>query len=230
MAKVYTMSKPPDDIRIFHITAECNLPSIFCSEALLAKNISNEDCVEYSNIAYQGAQRKRSSKRIIVSPYGLCHDYVPFYFAPRSPMLNAINNGNVEGCDHRQPDIVHFYTNIKSISSQKLEFVFFDINATLDTSTAYNDIKDLDKIDWELFFEYPRLDGYCQYWFSDPSKPRYAKRMETRMAEFLVHNRVPLNALHGIGVYNAEIAVRVRTLCAEYGVDICVEAKPNWYF
>jgi hypothetical protein len=47
----------------------------------------------YHNIAYQGAQGKRATKLVARPPMGVIHDYVPFYFAPRSPMLFTIDKG-----------------------------------------------------------------------------------------------------------------------------------------
>ena len=66
----------------------------------------------YQNIAPAGAQGARAAKRVGLSPGGSVHDYVPFYFAPRSPMLSAIHNGQVAGCGLRQQDIVHLETTV----------------------------------------------------------------------------------------------------------------------
>jgi hypothetical protein len=51
--------------------------------------------------------------------------------------------------------------------------VFYDHNATLDYADCYNNLRDLGKIDWGLFYEPPRLDGYCKYWFSTANNPGY---------------------------------------------------------
>jgi uncharacterized protein Usg len=186
--------------------------------------------IAYGNIAYQGAQGRRAMKRVELPPAGVIHDYVPFYFAPRSPMLFTINNGNVPDCPYRQQEIIHFVTTVDSIVEAALSFVFYNYNATLDIAECFNDIDQFIRIDWDLFFESPRLDGYCRYWNSKMDNPRYVLRMETRQAEFLVHEAVPLNLIRGIGAFNEAKAQEVRTILAAARVTLPVQAMPGWYF
>jgi hypothetical protein len=47
--------------------------------------------------------------------YGCLHDYVPFYFAPRSPMLYALLQGRVGGFNGSQEDIVYLVTRTDKI-------------------------------------------------------------------------------------------------------------------
>lgn len=68
-------------------------------------------------------------------PGGLVHDFVPFYFAPWSLMLLAINSGRVAGCQWRQSDIVHFETTVQRVVAVGQPFIFYDRNATLAFST-----------------------------------------------------------------------------------------------
>lgn len=186
--------------------------------------------MEYGNIAFQQAQGKRASKLVAKRPGGTIHDYVPFYFAPRSPMLRTIEGGNVGGCPYKQKDIVHIESTVEAIASEGLEYVFYDYNATLDIATCYNDVKDLDKIDWPLFFEPPRLDGYCKFWFSTMMKPRYVLRQETRQAEFLVHKKFPLKLATRVGVYNDEKRSEVSRIFEQTRTELPVEVTPDWYF
>jgi hypothetical protein len=125
-------------LRIFHITAIANLARIAKSKTLLANAVLQKKKIQHANIAYQGAQGKRATKLVAKPPGGVIHDYVPFYFAPRSPMLMAINGGKVEGCTYRQHDIVHFETTVEAIVDKGLAFVFYDYNATLDFATCYS--------------------------------------------------------------------------------------------
>jgi len=145
-------------------------------------------------------------------------------------MLMAINEGRVDGCDYRQPDIVHFATSVEAVAEKGLAFVFYDYNATLDYANCYSNLRDLDKIDWDLFHEAPRLDGYCKYWFSTANNRRYIRRMETRQAEFLVHKGVPLDLMNSVGVYCEAKAAEVREILDESGIDMPVEVKNAWYY
>ena len=175
----------PTPTPLFHITAIDNLRSIAAS-GLLSKNKVAAKGINFANIAFQTVQGHRSSKLVPIEPGGNLHDYVPFHFAPRSPMLKTIDSGNVEGCDYRQDDIIHITTMVELMITAGLPFVFTNYHAVKAFAEFYNDRKDLDKNDWELFFEQPQLGGYCKYWHNPYSKPRYALRMETRSAEFLV--------------------------------------------
>jgi hypothetical protein len=133
-------------LRIFHITAICNLPSIAKSRKLYSNSLLRKKQIEYGNIAYQGAQGRRATKLVARPPGGVIHDYVPFYFAPRSPMLFTINKGNVPDCPYRQQDIVHFVTTVEAVTSNRLPYVFYDYNATLTIATCYSDVKDLEVV------------------------------------------------------------------------------------
>jgi len=94
----------PNPARLFHITPIANLAGICEARALLSQNLGTLVGIDYQNIAHQGAQGARSIKSVPNPPGGQVHDYVPFYFAPRSPMLLAIEGGRVAGCDWRQED------------------------------------------------------------------------------------------------------------------------------
>lgn len=217
-------------LRIFHITAIANLARIAKSKMLHSNGVLQKKKIAHANIAYQGAQGKRAMKLVAKPPGGVVHDYVPFYFAPRSPMLMAVDRGNVVGCPYRQQDIVHFETTVEAIVTEGLAFVFYDYNATLDIATCYSNLNDLAKIDWDLFHEPPRMDGYCQYFFNRVDNHKYILRRETRQAEFLVHNSVPLKLMKVVGVYSASKAQEVEEIFDEADIDIPVEVKPIWYF
>lgn len=159
------------------------------------------------------------------------HDFVPFYFAPRSPMLYAINGGRVAGCDLRQADIVHLETTVEKALAGGSPFVFYDRNATLAFSKPYTDLGQLgEAIAWNLITEAPTLDGFCKYWQNRPDSAHYTDRMERRQAEFLVKDRVPLTAFTRIGVLNADKAAEVRAILKTVGVILPVEVKCDWYF
>lgn len=70
---------------IYHITPLDNFEKILEQSAILCKNKIQED--DYVSIAYEGIQDKRKNLRVPLPPFGVLYDYVPFYLAPRSPML-----------------------------------------------------------------------------------------------------------------------------------------------
>lgn len=220
----------PSPVRLFHITAIANLPAICAAGALLSKNQGAANGIAYQNIAHQGAQGARSIKSVPNPPGGQVHDYVPFYFAPRSPMLRAIEGGRVAGCNWKQADIVHFETTVERVTAGDEDFVFYDLNATLAWSTPYTDLAHLDKVAWDLICELPTLDGYCKYWQSKLDHPRYSDRMERRQAEFLVRGMVPLTKFTRIGVIDEAHAAEVRAILNQAGVNLPVVVMRDWYF
>ncbi len=224
------MAVIPNPVRLFHITAISNLESIVRDRGLLAKNEVAKQGKPYQNIAYQSIQATRASKVVSVAPGGLIHDYVPFYFAPRSPMLFTLKNGNVPGFAAGQADIVHLESTVDRLSATGRPYVFYDRNASLRYSKPYNNLADLNQIAWDLLTEHPQMDGYCAYWQSRHDPPRYADRMELRQAEFLVHSKVPLTAITRIGVATAEKRHQVAAHLAALGAQLPVEAIPAWYF
>jgi hypothetical protein len=161
----------------------------------------------------------------------MVHDFVPFYFAPRPPMLFAINRGRVAGCPWRQGDIVHFETTVPRITDTGRGCVFYDRNATLDFSTAFTDLADLDTaVAWDLLTEAPQLDGFCAYWQNRAVPDRYADRMERRQAEFLVKDRAPLRCMTRLGVIDAVRQTQVQALLAGAEEGLAVDIMPSWYF
>lgn len=220
----------PNPVRLFHITAIANLPAICAAGALLSKNQGATNGIAYQNIAHQGAQGARSIKSVPNPPGGRVHDYVPFYFAPRSPMLRAIEGGKVTDCPWGQADIIHLETTVNLAISDGSPFVFYDRNATLPYSQPFTNLTKLDQVAWDLFMEHPQLDGFCKYWHDRPSIDKYADRMERRQAEFLVRNMVPLVKFTCIGVIDETHAVEVRAILNQAGVNLPVVVKRDWYF
>jgi hypothetical protein len=197
---------------------------------LLAKNKVADSGIVAANIAYQQIQGHRAVKMVGVGPRGNLHDYVPFYFAPRSPMLKTIDSGNVAGCNYRQDDIVHLATTITMTQLQGLRFVFSNANAATAIADFFDDLSKLNEVDWSILLETPRIEGYCQYWHNRYDKTRYVRRMEKRMAEFLVHQFVPLVVVNEIGVRTANGADRVRAALAGTDWRPTIRVVPGWYY
>ena len=79
---------------VTHFTHVDNLP-LMIQHGLLsdtAGRSSNVLVVEVSNL---GIKDQRRDRDVPVPPGGAVADYVPFYFAPRSPMMYSISRGNV---------------------------------------------------------------------------------------------------------------------------------------
>lgn len=215
---------------IFHITAIPNLVAIAQATEILCKNAVTARQCQVSDIAYQNIQGRRAARMVPIPPGGMLHDYVPFYFAPRSPMLMTINSGNVPNCHLRQDDIVHLVSNAQLVGGLKIPFVFTDLHAAMDYARYFSDLSQLDEIAWDLLHEQPQLDGFCKYWMSKHTPERYVQRREIRQAEFLVHGRLPLAAITQIGVRNENMEARVRAALVGTNWRPAIERHPGWYF
>ncbi len=220
----------PNPVRLFHITAIENLAGICAQGTLFSKNMISQQAGIYTNIAHQGSQGARAVRPVPNPPGGTIHDYVPFYFAPRSPMLSAIHNGKVANCSLTQEDVIHFESTVERALGHGEPFVIYDRNATKPYSLPYTSLESLDKVAWHLITESPQLDGYCKYFFDRPTIEKYADRLEKRMAEFLVRAQVPLPAMTRIGVINRQKQLQVQQILQTHQVNIPVAVMPDWYF
>ena len=82
----------PSSVWLYHITHIDNLTAIVREGGLLAHNGVDD---AYTDIAHQTIQIRRNNTPVPCMPGGQLHDYVPFYFCRRSPMLYAIHKGNI---------------------------------------------------------------------------------------------------------------------------------------
>lgn len=222
------MPQTPEQILLFHFTAISNLDSIFRCGCLKSYNILAQEGQLYTNIAYASVQEKRHLKLVPNTNTNL-HDYVPFMFAPRSPMLYTLINGNVEEAqENKQENIIYFVTDFNTVSD--LDYVFTDYHAILEYAGYYTNPQDFDKIQWPLFFEPPLLDGYCRYFHSVLENPKYVKRKEAREAEFLIKNKINLEKILYIAVFNEETQRLVEQKLRFSGLNISVQIKRDWYF
>lgn len=204
---------------LFHISFYKNLDSIFSNGELASHIKVQEQRVGYTNIAHQGLQERRSTTVIPVEPNGCLHDYVPFYFAPRSPMLYAIKQGRVKDFDGNQDDIVYFVTSTDKVVDAGLPFVFTDGHAIMFITDFYNDINDLDKVDWDIMKE--------RYWNDTEEDPDRKRR---RQAEFLIHEKIGLEHFLGIAVRNERMKEIVEDKVKNYKLDLPVVVRPRFYF
>ncbi len=82
---------------VYHLTHIDNLASIIQSGGCLSFNQKQNQGIDHIDVAYETIQDRRSRTSVPCGPGGCLHDYVPFFFAPRPPMLYAIHRGYVKG-------------------------------------------------------------------------------------------------------------------------------------
>ncbi|RZM79541.1 type II toxin-antitoxin system toxin DNA ADP-ribosyl transferase DarT [Leptolyngbya iicbica] len=206
--------------QIYHITHIDNLPLILETGALLANSRLQQRQVNFRDISYRNIQDRRARKQVPCGNGGYLHEYVPFYFAPRSPMLYTINRGNVPGCPEGQTRIVHLVTTAEAIAADTANFVFTDGHAVIDYSEFYEDLAQLgEAIDWRVM--------RSTYW-NDTDE--YPDRKRRRQAEFLVYFAVLWQLITEIGVLNDGIKAEVQEILRKFNKSTPVNAYPNWYY
>ncbi len=205
---------------LYHITHVNNLPAIMAAGGLhCVASLGGTADGMYLNIAHGHIQDRRARKTVPCGPGGTLHDYVPFYFAPRSPMLYVLRQGGVVGYAGGQVPIVHLVVEVEQVMQAGLSFVFTDGHAVIDISQFYMNLADLDKVDWAIMKE--------RYW-NDTNTDGDRKRR--RQAEFLVHEFVPWNLVTEIGVANQAAAKVVAELLGP-GIQVpVVSVQPGWYY
>lgn len=205
--------------RIYHITHINNLPSILNSGGLIANSRLRQERINYLDIAHEDIQGHRARTYVPCSARGILHDYVPFYFAPRSPMLCAIHNRKVKGYEQGQKPVVHLVSTAETVKVADLDFAFTDGHAIVAYSSFYDDLDDLDKIDWKIMT--------AIYW---ADKPEDGDRKRRRQAEFLVHQFCPWALITEIGVINTSIQEQVQQVLQNVNYQPPVRVYPNWYY
>lgn len=99
-------------------------------------------------------------------------------------------------------------------------FVFSDGNCASAVTCFASDLTQIESVvDWEVM--------RAQIWANTADDPDRRRR---RMAEFLVHQRVPIRCLSGVVVRDDTMKQQVAELLASSGVGFPVSAEPSWYF
>lgn len=210
----------PKNIPIYNFTDAKNLPGILEAGRIYCKSDLPPDAHK-TNISHYDIQQVRQRKKVRCGPGGVLHDYVPFYFAPRSPMMFAISRGNVENCSSDTKRLVYFVSSLDRVQRSGLRVVFSDGQATKAFTKIYDDPASLGKIDWPLM--------RVRYWHDTDEDPDRKRR---RQAEFLVHASFPWEAVEYLAVKNANMKRRLDKYLSKTWPHKTkpVKVQPGWYF
>lgn len=168
---------------IFHFTDTRNLDSII-KNGLLCTNEKNKQGITHHNIANQAIQERRADTDVSAGPGGKIHDYVPFYFSSRNPMLLSLLNQ--KNCDQYQ--IIYLCIKIDRLDENDAVFTSSSAN-TANPPNFYDDPCHLDDLDWNLILSRKWKMG------SDDDKHK-------KMAEALIYKKVDVSEIDAIVVYN----------------------------
>ena len=208
----------PERGLLFHFTHMANLESIVRNG--LSCDAHAQDGQLQVEVGNQDIKERRRSRMVPVPPGGVVADYVPFYFAARSPMLYVIWRGQVPTYQAGQEDVVYLVTTIERVAASGIPSVFTDRNATLGYAEFSDYLGEIDSvIDWDLM--------EAMIWKDQPGD---WDRKERRMAEFLVHQRLPWEHVVGIGVLDDVRRAKVEAILASLDERTPVRTRRNWYY
>ncbi len=209
----------PQRCSLFHFTHIANLPSVI-THGLRSDTAVRADGLLAVEVGEDRIKEQRRRRSVPIGPGGVVADYVPFYFAARSPMLYTINRGNVPAYRSGQDPLVYLVTNVARLQKVDCRFVFTDRNAYYQTATYAEDPADLDQlVDWALM--------ESTMWNNTAAEP---DRMERRMAEFLVHGSVPFSAVMAVGIRSEVTAGAVAEVLGTLDDPPQVLVRPDWYY
>jgi len=209
---------PPLDRDILHFTHLSHLPTIMSEGCLLADSLVGERL--QNEVGDRGIKDARRRLDVTCGPGGHPCDYVPFYFAPRSPMLYKIAVGGVPHYQDGQDPLVYLRSTIGDVIRVGLPWVFSNGNCGAYLTEYFQNLGVIDaKIDWPL--------QYATRWNSNADDPTRATR---RAAEFLVHSVMPWSLVREVVVRNAETGSLVAQLLNAAGHQRSVTVRPEWYY
>lgn len=215
-----------NDVRawwVLHFTHLDNLPSIVAAGALASDCQARQGSM-VTEVGDPSIKEVRRRRPVPIFPGGTVGDYVPFYFAPRSPMMFRIAcdcrdtiPGRYQGGDR---PLVYFAARVAAVIDSGLPWVATDGNARVQISRFTGDLAEVaTMVDWSLM--------RAKMWSSTPDDPDRERR---RMAELLVHRLAPLMLFHEVGAYSEEYAERARHALSGHPLARRVVVRPDWYY
>ncbi|CAM3711875.1 DUF4433 domain-containing protein [Deinococcus frigens] len=202
----------PSPCLIYHFTALENLPAILTSGGLVCKSRASPSV----DISDGGIQGRRARRKVEAGPGGVLHDYVPFYFTPKSPMIHRIFKQDRADGTVVQKRLVYLVSSVENVAALSLPFAFTDGHAEMRVDVRYFDNKaDLVHLDWRVI----RAAG----WNGDEQRRK-------RQSEFLIHGAAPLSVLLGFATQSEAAQNEVEQLLEQYGVTLWGGVRPGWYY
>jgi hypothetical protein len=204
----------PESAYIFRITHVDNVPWLL-RHGIHCRSSATQD-PNFVPIGNAELIEKRVAHAVPIPPGG---SLSAFYFTPWSIMLYNIKTGYNGVPQLANRDVAIVVSSVHKLSQLGRPFVFTNSHAYGAETEFFNDLKDLDKIDWPLL--------QSKDFRNDPEDPGKKGRYQ---AEALVHGHVPVGALLGIACYDEAVKNRMNGFAGDAGVSVSVRILPNWYF
>ena len=205
----------PSPVEIHHFTHLRNLPGIIAG-GLRSDAACRAEGLTQVDVGSSAIRQRRLSLPVDCGPGGCVGDYVPFYFAPRSPMMYTLGRNNYEyqqGFD----DVVYLTTTLNDLIATGIGWVASDRNAALNLASFTDDYSSLDgHVRWDVM--------RMTYWSDVPAGA------DLRMAELLAHDRVPWAVIRRVATRGSSARDKVREVLGGVAHQPPVDVRPGWYF
>lgn len=184
----------------FHFTHIENLEDILAN-GLLSTNEKQDKSIEHVNVASSDIQCTRHEMEVTCGPKGHVHDYVPFYFNPRTPMFLSI----IKSRNYDQPYFIYFAVSIDKLENEKFVFTNKAANRRYEPPTFYDCPSNLNELSWNCI--------ESKAWSSPNEDEKHKK-----MAEALHFKEFDLNDISYIVAWNESVKEYVEKTFKESGV------------
>ena len=207
----------PEKALIWRIVHRDNLPWILDNGLHCAS--STTQAPAYVAIGNADLITRRTHREVPIAPGGTLADYVPFYFTPFSPMMYNIYTGRGEVPKRSNEEICILVSSLPRVNALGLRFVFTDRHAYPPLARYFNDVAQLNEIDWPLL--------QARNFQRNPDDPAQIERYQ---AEALIYEHLPTEALLGVVCYTNAVKVMLESQVQVRGLTLDIRAIPGWYF
>ena len=209
----------PANPKIYHIVNVDKLASIagdahLFSDARMMPRPQIGTVIGMNHIKY----RRLTELRLASHPDLFVGQCVPFYFCPRSVMLNIISRGSAD-LEYKggQAPIVHLVSDLRATvawaDENQLRWAFSLSSAASRHFEDRCDLGQLDEINWEAV--------NAHYWSSVKDQ---------KQAEFLVEDRFPWHLVEEIAVYDRTTGQHAMQAIAGAAHRPDVHIRTAWYY
>ena len=134
-------------------------------------------------------------------------------------MMFSIKTGYNNVIKRSNAEIVILASSLHKLREVGTPFVFTNGHAYLQETDYFDDLSDLNRIDWELL----RKRDFKR----DPDDPGKVNRYQ---AEALAFRHVPVAGLLGIACYDETVRQRIESAVQSRDLSIRVKTIRDWYF
>ena len=135
-------------------------------------------------------------------------------------MLLQLHTGQVDGYDEDQEPLIYVVSSVQKIQQSDLSYVFTDGHGIARYTSWYDDMKDLDKVDWNVVS--------ARYWRDTIDD---MDRQRRKQSEFLIYSFCPWECVDYIAVCNQTKKLEVDKILNDFNLsNTKTIVEPLWYY